>query len=716
MNRLHGLLGFLGLVGIIGVCWLFHGRTAPKAPEPIPPLDQPADDACWLAGPEPRKPLFTAEVAPILEKYCLACHGSKRIRGGVHLGAFPDDASAERVAAVWDSVSNALRSGKMPPPGQPRPTAAELHTLDAWLDAVAGTPDREPDHSANRVTVRRMNRTEYNNTIRDLIGLDLRPADDFPADDIGDGFDNSADVLSLPPILLEKYLTAAERVVDAAFRSEATRRRLLNPPDSVVPLSYRRIILPQRDHVRNRLILSAADLPPPDPAAEELQRAYLVLQAFADRAYRRPVTYEEVNRLLRFVQDAQTSGAGAEHGLRIALQAVLCSPQFLFRIETRERQTEPLPQPLPEAGRGARAPSPVLLPLPASGRGLGGGVALVDDFALATRLSYFLWSSTPDEELFAHAARGTLRQGNNLARQVRRMLRDPKSLALAENFAQQWLQTRGLKEFTPDINRFPDFDEALRSAMAHETVLFFDAVVREDRSMLDFLDADYTFVKDRLARHYGLPGDHGGEFRRVSLAGTQRGGVLTHASVLAVTSNPTRTSPVKRGRWILENILGAPPPPPPPVVEALKEPEQAAGATLRQRMERHRSDPSCASCHASMDPLGFGLEAFDALGAWRTRDGDQPVDPSGVLPDGRTFDGPAGLRALLREGRQPFARCLTEKMLTYALGRSLSRSDRRAVTAIARKLADHEYRFSALVLALVHSHPFQHRAGSGGNP
>jgi hypothetical protein len=600
----------------------------------------------------------------------LPCHDAQTARGGVNLAAL-----TEGEPLVWEKVAGAVRSGNMPPPGRPRPTTAELDVLDAWLDAVTAAAPAE------RVTVRRLNRAEYNNAIRDLIGLDLRPADDFPADDTGHGFDNIADVLSLPPILVEKYLAAAERVVDVAFSHPDARRRLLNPrPATAVPLSYREVTLPEREHVRERLVLSKADLPPPDPVEEERQRAYPILMAFADRAFRRPVTHDEVNRLLRFVEEAVRSGEGSEHGLRVAFQAILCSHRFVFRIESADP----------------------------SGR--------VNDFGLATRLSYFLWSSTPDEELFGHAVRGTLRQGNNLARQVRRMLRDPKARALSENFAGQWLQTRGLREFTPDPARFPDFDESLRTAMIRESEFFFDAVVREDRSVLDFLDADFTFVNDRLARHYGLGGVVGSEFRKVSLAGTPRRGIITHASVLAVTSNPTRTSPVKRGRWLLETVLGAPPPTPPPGVEQLKDAHDAGGASLRQRMERHRSDPKCAACHAGMDPLGFGLESFDAVGAWRTRDGGFPVDASGVLPDGRAFDGPAGLRAVLRERRGDFARCLTEKLLTYALGRGLDRGDRRAIADVARKLADNEYRFSALVLAIAHSDPFQTRTGCGGTP
>jgi hypothetical protein len=686
MSRSRLLLELGTVVGLGVVFWMLARGGTPQATNQAPtPVGHQEDDDRWRPGPLRPKPVFTADVAPVLKKYCLPCHDSNKVRGGINLGAFADDSSAVNSPTLWDRVANALRSGSMPPAGKPRPQPEELETLDAWFDAVTVAPGS--GQAKHPVTVRRLNRTEYSNTIRDLIGLDLQPADDFPPDDIGYGFDNIADVLSLPPILLEKYLAAAEKVVDAAFASDETRRRLLNPPpDTVVPLSVRAITLPVREEARKRLVLSAADVPPPDPQEEERQRAYPILMAFADRAYRRPATHDEVNRLLRFVEDAQRTGNGCEHGIRLAFQAVLCSPQFLFRIESSG-----MPGAKPESRQ-------------------------VGDFELATRLSYFLWRSTPDEELFAHAARGTLRREHTLATQVRRMLRDPKARALAENFGGQWLQTRGLKEFTPDPTRFPDFDEALRAAMARETELFFDAVVREDRSVLDFLDADYTFVNERLARHYNLPGVHGAEFRRVSLAGTQRGGVLTHASVLAVTSNPTRTSPVKRGKWVLENLLGAGPPPPPPGAGDLKKAHEAGGPTLRQRMERHRSEPNCASCHASMDPLGFGLEPFDTIGAWRDRDEDQPVDATGILPDGRTFDGPAGLRALLLERRGAFARCLTEKMLTYALGRGLDRADRRAVTDIARKVADNGYRFSALVLAIVHSDPFQNRIGNGGNP
>jgi hypothetical protein len=297
------------------------------------------------------------------------------------------------------------------------------------------------------------------------------------------------------------------------------------------------------------------------------------------------------------------------------------------------------------------------------------------------------------------------------------MIVDPRAVALAENFVGQWLQTRKLKEFTPDPRLFPEFDEPLRSAMLEETLLFSKSIVDEDRSVLEFLDADYTFLNERMARHYGIPGVVGDAFRRVSLEGTQRGGVLTQASVLAGTSNPTRTSPVKRGKWILENVLGTPPAPPPSGVEALKESgEHESAGALRNRLERHRADPGCASCHRRMDPLGFGLENFDAVGAWRTREGDGPIDASDTLPGGRRFRGPSELRAALLSRRDVFARCLVEKMLTYALGRGLARDDRPEVARIVTRLAREDYRFSALVLAVVESRPFLDPDEPGGRP
>ncbi len=367
----------------------------------------------------------------------------------------------------------------------------------------------------------------------------------------------------------------------------------------------------------------------------------------------------------------------------LALRAVLASPQFLFRLE---QQSDPAPAP-------------------------------TGDFDLASRLSYFLWSSLPDDELFQLAARGALRRADVLRAQARRMLADRRAQAFAADFAEQWLQTRRLAELAPDPKLFPDFDESLRSAMIRETRLFCRSIQEEDRSVLDFIDAPDTFVNERLARHYGLGGVSGDAFRRVSLAGTRRRGILTQASILTVTSNPTRTSPVKRGKWVLENILGIAPAPPPSGVEALKEDGSAGVAhTLRDRLEQHRSDLNCASCHGRMDPLGFALEGFDAVGVWRTHEGRQVIDDSGRLPGGRAFRGPDGLRSLLRARRDAFVRCLADKMLTYALGRGLDRSDRRAVDRIVNRLAADDDRFSALVLAIIENRPFREPARAGGPP
>jgi hypothetical protein len=529
---------------------------------------------------------------------------------------------------------------------------------------------------AERGSVRRLNRAEYNNTLRDLLGVSFRPADDFPADDTSDGFDTIAGALSVSPTLVEKYLLAAERAVAAAAGDPRLWRRLRTPPaQDDVPFVLRGPPPRRNDPVKG-LRPDAAD-GAAALRALEIDRAYAALQAFTDRAYRRPVTHAEMARLMRFVETALLGGESADAGLKLAIQAVLVSPHFLFRVE-------------------AHAEGPA------------------SDFALAARLSYFLWSSTPDGELYRLAARGELREPRTLVRQVRRMLHDPRSRSLAENFGGQWLQTRALPASAPDPALFPQFDNDLRAAMRQETERFLDFLVRTDRSILELLGADYTFVNERLARHYGLAGVRGERFRRVPLAGTPRGGILTHASVLTATSGPTRTSPVKRGRWVLENILGSAVPPPPPGVDDLRAPAGPA-LSLRRRLEQHRSRAGCASCHARMDALGCGLENFDAVGAWRDRDGGAAVDASGELPDGQRFAGAAGLRAGLLRRPDRFARCLTEKLLVYALGRPLTAADRPAVDRIVRHAGRNGYRFSSLLVALVRSDLFLqpgHRPGA----
>jgi mono/diheme cytochrome c family protein len=605
------------------------------------------------ADTPPQPGSFTRQVAPLLKQYCTGCHGGAKPRGSLALDAFRDDASAGKSREVWDRVLKNIRAGDMPPAKKPRPTAAEVDTLAAWVEATFARVDCGKI-DPGRPTIHRLNRVEYNNTVRDLVGVDFQPADDFPADDVGNGFDNIGDVLSLPPILLEKYLAAAEKITDTAFKTPTLRKRIL--------------------------------ICEPSPQLSQLECSRKVLENFARRAYRRPVGPDEVDRLVRFVRLAESQGDGYERGLQLAVEAVLVSPHFLFRVEL-----DPF---LPRLSAAVSHP--------------------VSDYELASRLSYFLWSTMPDEELFAKAKDGTLHKADVLEGQVRRMLQDPKSQALVENFGDQWLGLRNLKTMTPDPTAFPGFDDSLRSAMLQETELFFGAIVREDRSLLDFLDADFTFVNGRLAKHYGIPGVQGEQFQRVKLTDGRRGGLLTQASVLTVTSNPTRTSPVKRGKWILENILNAPPPPPPPNVPELKETKLLSG-TLRQRMEQHRANPSCAACHARMDPLGFCLENYDAVGAWRTTDGGLPIDPSGTLPGGQSLRDPAELKAVLKGRAEEFGRCLAEKMLTYALGRGLEPADKCTVDQVVAALAKDQYKFSRLVLEIVKSEPFQKRRGKRGN-
>jgi hypothetical protein len=406
-----------------------------------------------------------------------------------------------------------------------------------------------------------------------------------------------------------------------------------------------------------------------------------IVANLARRAYRRPVTEQEVSQLLSLITLARRHGDSLEEGLVLALEAMLVSPSFLFRIEKGMAAAEP----------GAAHP--------------------ISEHELASRVSYFLWSSMPDDEMLGCADRGILKQPGVLAAQDKRMLKDPKSRALAENFGGQWLELRKLESVKPDGKRFPEFDEYLLMSMRRETELFFEEVVRQDQSVLNFIDGNYTFLNERLAQFYKIGGITGPEFRKVDLTGTERGGVLTQASVLTVSSYATRTSPVLRGKWILENFLNAPPPPPPPDVPNLDESRVGQSASLREQLEQHRKNTTCASCHARMDPLGFGLENFDAIGAWRTHDGKFPIDSSGTLPDGRSFKGPQELKAILKADRAAFAEGMTEKLLTYALGRGLESYDRPTVKQIAGKLAAEDYRFSTLVLEIVGSLPFQMRRG-----
>jgi len=767
-------------------------------------MTRPAPHPIWFAallglatapGASAAEPGFRERVAPVVGKYCVGCHGAEKPKGKLNLAAYADDAAVLKDRRTWARVLEAVEGGDMPPEGKPRPSAAEAEGLTHWLQAAVSTADCRLDADPGRVTMRRLNRAEYNNTIRDLVGVSFRPADDFPLDDVGYGFDNIGDVLTLSPILMERYLAAAEEVAERAivvrstpptkfreaegdveggfvsgqarmlasagelkFKFDAPKGGLYKfrvraygdqagkesvrvevrvngkpattptkappafdvPATRAAPAIYELPILlrpgqktlalaflndfynpdePDENRRDRNLAVDWFEIqgpfdarPIPDSHDRILFRkpankdgwadcARAILERFAARAFRRPATPGEVARLLRFVDQAGAAGEPFERGIQLAVEAVLISPHFLYRVEVR--------------------------------RGPDDGPQLLDDYELAARLAYFLWSSMPDEELTTLAQKGALHDPAMLEGQARRMLRDPKAHALTENFAGQWLQTRNLKNVTPDKTRFPDFDEPLRLAMKAEAELFFEEVVREDRSILTFLDADFTYLNGRLARHYGIKGVDGKEFRRVTLADGRRGGIVTLGSVLTVTSNPTRTSPVKRGKWILDQVFNAAPPPPPPGVEELKDdPKAVEEASLRKRMEQHRANAECAACHARMDPLGFGLENFDAIGAWREKDGNFPVDPAGSLPSGQSFAGPAALKKVLLGKAKEFARCLAGKLLTYALGRGLGPDDECNVDRIAAALAADGQRFSRLVVGVVTSESFR-KSGRG---
>ncbi len=728
-----------------------------------------------------------------VRRYCIACHDDRTATAGLSLQGV-DAGRAAAQAPILEKVFRKLRAGEMPPAGRPRPDAADAARLVSWLEtALDRAAAANPDPGAP--AIHRLNRAEYRNAVRDLLGLDLDHARDLPADDSGYGFDNIGDVLTVSPLHVEQYVAAARRVSRLAVGSLTPRPVVERhePPDGTVdeaiaglPPNERGGILfrhyfpfdadytltvrvrgrraagmpaPRLD-VRvdgRRVRLIDADFDPeeanqltrnfelrlPLPAGEhEVGAAFLteyarhteyargedgvetngysvdyvlvggpwdaagpgetdvrrrlfvcrpadgeaeepcarrILTRLARRAWRRPVGAADVDPLLDLFALGRADGERFEDGVEMALSGVLVSPSFLFRA----------PRP-PEGGEP-------------------GAAYALSDVDLASRLSFFLWSSIPDERLLDLAERGRLSDPPVLERQVSRMLADPRAAALVENFGGQWLHLRNVAGWTPDPARFPDFDDSLRYAFERETALFLDHLIREDRNVLELIDADYTFLNERLAGFYGIGGVAGGYFRRVPLAGGARGGVLTHGSVLMVTSYPTRTSPVLRGKWVLENLLGAPPPPPPPDVPALAAGAGASAGGLREALERHRADPACAACHAKLDPLGFALENFDAVGAWRTEDGGAPVDASGTLPDGALVDGPAGLRRVLRERRVEFVETLAAKLLTYAIGRGLEWYDRPAVREIRRRTETGDHRFSALVAAVVDSVPFRLR-------
>ncbi len=607
-------------------------------------------------------------------QFCVKCHGADEAEEGLRLDLlladiahhatdnsetrqedYEEEYSASQRHEILLSMFELIEAEEMPPAKTPQPEQTQTEEMLHWLEARISEYDCSENIHPGKVTIHRLNRVEYRNTIRDLLGIDYEATDDFPADDVGHGFDNNADVLSLPPLLFEKYMVAAEEIVEQALADDQLRKRLIShEPSDDLPIK---------------------------------EAAELTIQNFATRAFRRPVRESELERFMELAAVAVREGLDYRETAGFLCTAILTHPSFLFRIELDGKREGD-----EESNQNRR----------------------LNDYELASRLSYFLWSSMPDDELFRLAAEEKLGDREVLEAQVTRMLNDPKSNALIENFTGQWLQLRFLTTLAPDPEMFPQFNEELRTSMLHETEMFFESIVREDRDITEFLDADFSFVNESLAELYGIEGVKGPEMRRVSLAGSVRGGLLTQASILTLTSNPNRTSPVKRGVWILENILGTPPPPPPPGVEELQEGEAELLGTLRQRLEQHRTDPSCAVCHETMDALGLGFENFDAIGAWRDVDGRDQIDASGTLPGQQEFQGPSELKKILKIQRNDqFIRCLAEKMLVYALGRGLESFDRCAIDEVVTQVEEDENRFSKLVLAVVMSHPFQMRGSTG---
>jgi mono/diheme cytochrome c family protein len=727
------------------------------------------------------KPATASPQQALMNQYCSNCHNQDDLAGGMALEKMDFDKVGQD-AATWERVVRKVRTGMMPPSGQPRPARA---VLDAFAAEVETRLDKAATASPNPgyVGLHRLNRTEYANVIHDLLAIDVDVSNLLPADDSNEGFDNIADALGVSPTLIQGYVSAAMKISRKAVGDRTlipTQTTFVAPSGLVqdklfeglplgtrggmlihytfpldaeyqfstgggalggargggggtditldgLPLTIRgnqRISVKAGPHVIGMAVIEgrkaggiddaysdfrvnsqfaigggvstlvitgpfnatgAGDTPSrnriflchPANAAEEAPCARKILTTLARRAFRRPLSDDsEVDGLMTFYQQGRKEG-DFEVGIQQALARILVAPRFIFRMEDEPANVKP------------------------------GASYRVSDLALASRLSFFLWSSMPDDELLDAASSGKLKDATVLDQQVRRMLKDPRSASLVKNYAGQWLYLRDLEGLQPDTK---EFDANLRQAMIKETEMLFDSIIREDRSLLTLLDADYTFVNERLARHYGIPNIRGDYFRKISLdANNPRRGLLGQGSILTVTSIANRTSPVLRGKWILQNILGTPPPNPPPNVEVNLDPDPKATKpnSLRDRLEQHRVKPVCASCHKIMDPIGFSLENFDLIGKWRDTDGGVPINSSGVLVDGTPLNGTADLRKALLSRSDAFVTTATEKMLTYALGRPVDYFDMPTVRSIVRDASRNGNRFSSLVLGVAKSAPFQ---------
>lgn len=801
----NGAAAGLGLVGI-GALLLLPA----KSPADSPVADQRTPQV-KAAKADPRDPLavdlenrLKQDVQPLIKKYCYECHGNGKKKGGVILDGPGDIKSIMEKAEDWETVAEVMNARLMPPEKKPQPSAHEMLTIQQWIEEAKDyyPEDAEPD--PGWYTIHRLNKSEYSNTLRDLLGIDPAEHDlaaDLPGDNTGYGFDNNADVLSMSPLQLDKFLTAAERAIELSLGSKAdvkpTPVRKLkrsnvgedldnggqylwangtisgtfkfpsdgtyeltiktygqkldsvgpaftvsvadkelktvevtadekDPPQTVkikakVKKGKREIVLTYTNDLsndrgdRNLYVDSITVAGPIDangggglydevffvkPTADdkgnrlpgvegrkritESQAARQIIERFASRAFRRPVDGGEVGAMLRLYRAAREQGDDFESAVRVVLTATLVSPNFLYR---------PIANPKPNE-RDA--------------------VYELSDVELASRLSYFLWSSMPDEQLMDAALAKRLSKPTTLRQQVRRMLKDPKADAFVENFAGQWLLLRKLDGIEMDPKRYPAFNDKLRESMRQEAQLFFADVVRENRSVLEFIDSDRAFLNQTLAEHYGVQGVRGDDFRLVQLpADSPRGGVMTMAATLTVTSEATRTSPVKRGDYVLGQLMGTAPPPPPPDVPPLEQATKALGknATLREQLAAHVADPNCAICHVRMDPIGLAMENFSAIGTWRDTEQGKPIDASGELPGGVKFNGPIELKRVMLDASDSFVHNLSKKMLTYAVGRGAEPFDRPTINQIAQACENDRYRMQALIEAIVLSDTFRKARG-----
>jgi hypothetical protein len=768
--------------------------------------------ALLAAGCQPSPEEQAAEHTATVDRYCLDCHNDIDRTGDLVLEGM-NLADAHQNAEVMEKMLLKLEGHLMPPPGEPRPSADAVESMASFLKGeLAVEAVAHPE--LGRMAVHRLNRTEYGNAVRDLLGVTIDAAEYLPADDEAYGFDNMADVLRVSPSLMEQYMSASSKIAALAVGDPQTR--VVNavyqaPPDlgqyrhiDGLPLGTRgglkvdhyfpldaeydfavfltrnivgymtglewpheleisidgeRVFIapvggeednlmsdrnfslaadtidarlrtrvfveagqhevtvafirrdsaqteePLELHTRDQDLQNMNGVPlldyvtvigpinptgpgqtesrqrifscHPETAADELPCAEEILTRLGRRAYRRPITEAELGQLLDLYEIGRAD-MSFERGIQTAVRGMLASPKFLFR------STED-----PE--------------------GLGpGDIYPLDDFELASRLSFFIWSSIPDDDLLTLAEQHKLSDPDTYAAQVRRMLADPKSEALVKNFAGQWLFLRNLQSARPDVSTFPNFDENLRRALRRETELLFASIINEDRSVVDLLDADYTFLNERLAKHYGIPGVYGSQFRRVENIPEERRGLLGQGSILTITSYPNRTSPVLRGKWIMTNILGTPPPSPPPNVPAFKENQPGnKPLSVRERLASHRTNPVCASCHDTLDPLGLALENFNAVGQWRTREPGGKVDARGALPDGMQISGVTELREALLKDPERFVTVVTEKLMTYALGRGVEYFDMPRIRAIVADARDKDYAFSSLVMGIATSDAFR---------